>query len=205
MENPYFHDKMKLTAIGDVHGKVHEYKKITDKCKFSICVGDFGFEPEWNWHAKTIEGRHYINPGNHDFGPYMGDQLTQSCGNFGWWDEYQLMTIRGAESIDKHHRIEGLDWFANEELNYQEQLKAFDWYCNVKPKIVISHDCPQSVMEKLFGYPEKSQTRIMLENMFQVHRPELWIFGHHHKSKDIQINATRFICLAELETFQIEI
>lgn len=84
-------------------------------------------------------------------------------------------------------------------------MEAFDKYCEVRPKIVVSHDCPQSVMMQLFRYPEKSQTRTMLEMMFQEHQPELWIFGHHHKSKDEIINGgTRFICLSELETFEIK-
>lgn len=195
---------MKLTIIGDVHGKIERYKEIIDNCEFSICVGDFGFKEEWDWHITTIKGRHWINPGNHDFGPYMKTTLP-STRNFGWWPDYQLMTIRGAESIDKHFRTEGIDWFANEELNYQEQLAAFDWYCKVKPKIVISHDCPQSVMTSLFGYPEKSQTRTMLEMMFQEHQPDFWVFGHHHKNKDVQIGRTRFVCLNELETLTFEI
>lgn len=199
---------MKLTIIGDVHGKVHEYKKIIDKCEFSICVGDFGFEPEWNWLSKQINNNeepwnHWINPGNHDYGPYMRYQINQSCGNFAYFDQFGIFTIRGAESIDKHLRIEGLDWFPNEELNYKEQLEAFDKYLEIRPKIVVSHDCPQSVMEKLFGYPEKSQTRTLLENMFQEHQPELWIFGHYHKSKDVQIEGTRFVCLSELELLKL--
>lgn len=198
---------MKLTVIGDVHGKVHEYKKIIDKCKFSICVGDFGFEPEWGWHSKSIEGDHFINPGNHDYAPDF-DRYNKSLKNWSYFEEYSIFTVRGAESIDKHLRIEGLDWFPNEELNYQEQLEAFDKYCRVKPKIVISHDCPQSVLEKMFkmGWTYgKSQTRTMLEMMVQEHQPALWLFGHHHESKDEVINGTRFICLAELETFTIEI
>lgn len=203
---------MKLTIIGDVHGKVHEYKKIIDKCEFSICVGDFGFQPEWDYIFHYLENlysdsdkfiQHWINMGNHDYIPYLN--IRPSLLNHTWFSNERIFTIRGAESIDKHHRIEGLDWFPNEELNYHEQLEAFDFYCKVKPKIVISHDCPQSVMEKLFGYPEKSQTRIMLEMMFQEHQPDIWVFGHHHKSKDAQINGTRFVCLAELETFDIEL
>lgn len=195
---------MKLTIIGDVHGKVHEYKKITDKCKVSICVGDFGVESEWRWHSKSIEGYHFINPGNHDYAPDF-DRYMRSLQNWTYFDEYSIFTVRGAKSIDKHLRIEGLDWFPNEELSYQEGLEVFDEYVRVKPKVVISHDCPQSVMEQLFGYPEKSSTRQLLEAMFQEHQPELWVFGHHHKSKVEMINRTRFVCLDELETFEIEI
>lgn len=201
---------MKLTIIGDVHGKVHEYKKIIDNCEFSICVGDFGFESEWAWLIKQknnseIPWNHWINMGNHDYIPYY-HVYGPSMKNHMFWPNESIFTVRGAESIDKHLRNEGLDWFPNEELNYKEQLEAFDLYCKVKPKIVISHDCPQSVMERIFkmGWSYgKTQTRTMLEMMFQEHQPNWWFFGHHHESKDEVINGTRFICLNELETFEI--
>jgi Icc-related predicted phosphoesterase len=202
----------KITFIGDVHGKVHEYKKITDKCEFSICVGDFGFQPEWGWFRKYIQQKehrcHVVNMGNHDYIPYVN--VDGSCGNHSVlnFNGSAIFTVRGADSIDKHLRIEGLDWFANEELNYQEQLEAFDEYVKVKPEIVVSHDCPQSVMEKIFkiGWSYgKSQTRTMLHMMFQEHQPKLWVFGHHHQSKDVQINGTRFVCLNELETMTLEL
>ena len=202
---------MKLTIIGDVHENIHEYEKIITNCESSICVGDFGFKHCWDWHMSHEEfaGRHIIIPGNHD--DYSHPHIlynglgSHSIGNYKFWEGYSIFTVRGAESIDKHLRNEGIDWFVNEELNYQEQLEAFDQYVKLKPRIVISHDCPQSVMEKLFGYSEKSQTRTMLEMMFQEHQPDLWVFGHHHKSKDVQIGKTRFICLAELEIFEIEL
>lgn len=197
-----------ITIIGDVHGKLERYKELIAQHEFTICVGDFGFKKEWSeiWPFvfDKLPQQHKCNPGNHDFGPYLSDHPF-SCGNYGWWPAYRLFTVRGADSIDKHLRTEGVDWFANEELNYQEQLEAFDFYCKVKPRIVASHDCPQMVMEQLFGYPEKSQTRAMLQAMFEEHKPEMWIFGHHHKSKDEIIDGTRFICLKELETLTIEI
>jgi len=196
---------MSITFIGDVHGKLEQYKQIIDNCKFSVCVGDFGFKKEWDWYRKNIDqSYHLINPGNHDFIPYI--HTVDGCtGNFYCNYRRSYMTIRGAESIDKHLRQEGVDWFTNEELNYTEQLEAFDRYSQFKPKIMVTHDCPQVVMEQLFGYPEKSQTRTMLQHMFEFHQPDLWVFGHHHKSKDVVINGTRFVCLAELETLTIEI
>lgn len=203
---------MKLTVIGDVHGKINEYKKIIDNCKFSICVGDFGFRPEWSWLIKQKNNsedpwNHWINMGNHDYIPFY-HVYGPSMKNHVFWPKESIFTVRGAESIDKHHRIEGLDWFANEELTYQEGLEAFDCYVESKPKIVISHDCPQSVMNHFWKYSwtfGKSNTRNLLEAMFDAHKPDIWIFGHHHESKDEVINGTRFICLDELETFEIEI
>lgn len=200
---------MKVVIIGDVHGLIRGYQNIINNCDFSICVGDFGFKKEWDWLQSHFGGsNHYINPGNHDYGPVLQYQTNQSCGNFAYFDQFDIFTVRGAESIDKHLRIDGIDWFRNEELNYREQLEAFDKYCEIKPKVVISHDCPQSVLESIFkmGWSYgKTQTRTMLEMMFQEHQPELWIFGHHHTSKDEIVNGTRFICLDELETFDIEL
>ena len=195
---------MKLTIIGDVHGNIHEYQKITENCEMSICVGDFGFKREWDWHRKNIDpSRHLINMGNHDYTPAM--KWDMNCDNF-WCNHIRnYMTIRGAWSIDKARRIEGRDWFANEELTYQEGLIAFDAYVQMKPKIVISHDCPDSIRQTFFGITEKSNTSNLLQAMFEAHQPELWIFGHHHKHRDSEIFGTRFICLEELETFEIEI
>lgn len=196
---------MKITFIGDPHGKIDQLVDlIKGQTGMFISVGDTGFEPQIEkLRQQFISEEFYSVVGNHDWiperysWPYMGDHC--------YFPEFSLFTIRGANSIDKHLRTEGLDWFSDEELNYKQQCEAYDVYVETKPKIVVSHDCPQSVMQSLFGYSEKSQTRIMLEHMFQVHQPELWVFGHHHKSKDVNINGTRFVCLSELETLTIEL
>lgn len=194
-----------LTFIGDPHGKVNEYKSITEKYKKTICVGDFGFKTQWEWHKKNIDPtHHWLVPGNHDYPPMFHEDFC--LGDFAYMSWLgELFSVRGADSIDKHLRTEGIDWFANEELTYAEGMKCLDYYEKCQPKIVVSHDCPQSVMTSLFGYPEKSRTRQLLEAMFEAHKPNLWVFGHHHKSKDVDILGTRFVCLAELETLTIEI
>jgi predicted phosphodiesterase len=192
----------KITFIGDVHGKLEQYKKIIDNCDESICVGDFGFKKEWDWAVKNLTNlKHWINQGNHDDPSYR--KKIPSLGRFSHY-ENKIFTVAGADSIDKHLRTEGVDWFPNEELNYQEQLEAFDLYCNIKPNVVVSHDCPQEIMKQLFGYPEKSQTRTMLQAMLNEHQPDVWIFGHFHTTIRIKIHNTEFICLNELEKFTID-
>jgi hypothetical protein len=200
----------KLTIIGDVHGKISAYGGIVSKIPFrdmSICVGDFGFKYEWDWYLqKKIDGdirpNNHINPGNHDYGPYLNDK-TKSLGNWHYFEDENIFTVRGAWSIDKIHRTEGFDWFDNEELTYAEGLEALDEYVKVKPRIIVSHDCPQHVRNSLFGIVEKSITTNLLQAMFDVHQPELWVFGHHHKHRDANIFGTRFICLEELKTLEI--
>jgi len=166
--------------------------------------GDFGFKREWDWLTKNVSANHLTNPGNHDYGPYVNSH-AHSTGNYKFFPEYNLFTVRGADSIDRIYRVEGRDWWSNEELNYQEQIDAYDNYILNKPRIVISHDCPQCIMEHLFPYTDKSQTRVMLQHMFEEHKPELWIFGHHHSHRDVNILGTRFICLEELQTHIIEL
>ncbi len=129
--------------------------------------------------------------------------MPHSCGNFSFFEDQSIFTVRGAYSIDQYHRTEGSDWFSNEELNYSEFQDLIDYYLEVKPNVVISHDAPHSVRQTLFGITDKSTTSNGLQAMFENHQPDLWIFGHHHQSKDVNINGTRFICLKELETFLI--
>ena len=196
-----------MLIIGDVHTKIKLYHEIISECVESIQVGDFGFQKSWDWLEANVSLNHKVNMGNHDYIPYLNK--PHSLGN--WSFERGIFTIRGANSIDIHKREEGLDWFRNEELNYQETNDVFDAYLRIKPEIVVTHDCPASVAEILFGMPTsgvnkqffKSTTRELLQGLFEEHQPRLHLFGHHHKSKDMIINGTRFICLAELETYNL--
>jgi len=187
-----------MIFIGDVHGKVSRYKSIVDRYDASIQVGDFGFKKEHDWYKKHISPEHKINFGNHDYYPYLNENY--SCGNHSY--DNGIFTIRGADSIDRKFRIDGVDWFRDEELSYLESLEVIDAYRLAKPEIVCSHDCPQSVCEELFGHPP-SFTRKLLDYLLSIHQPLIWVFGHHHQSIDTTIGSTRFKCLAALETFEL--
>ena len=188
-----------ILVIGDVHGKYLDYKEIIDKHNGeSIQLGDFGFNFVHDMHLSFNDvSKHKVLFGNHDDYTYLNRE--HSLGNFFIKDD--LMCIRGADSIDKRFRTINVDWWENEELSYKEMEEVINVYELNKPKIVISHDGPQSIIEELFGIRDKSLTRQGLEQMLGIHTPNIWIFGHHHKSIDITINGCRFICLNELETF----
>lgn len=197
-----------MRIIGDVHTKIARYAEIISTCTDSIQVGDFGFKEEWDWLEENVSLNHKINMGNHDYIPYL--QKPHSLSN--WSFERGIFTIRGAHSVDAYKRNEGLDWFSNEELNYVETNEVFDNWERIKPNIVVSHDCPKSVAEALFGMPTtginkqafKSTTRELLQGLLEIHQPSIWLFGHHHKSNDETINGTRFVCLAELEYIDLD-
>ena len=186
-----------LLIIGDTHGAISVYEKILNihKDYDSIHVGDFGFKYHHNWHLTNIDSnKHKVNFGNHD--DYTFLDKPHSLGNYGMYSE-DIMTVRGAYSIDKWCRTEGIDWWSNEQLNYIEMQEAIDLYTLNKPKIMITHDCPQEVRDYMFRIKDKSLTSNGLQSMFEIHQPDIWIFGHHHKDRVETINGTKFICLGE--------
>ena len=191
-----------MIIIGDVHGKLERYKEIISNSNESICVGDFGFKQQWDELHELNIPQHKINMGNHDYIPYCHTS-PNSLGDYAYLPDHNIFTIRGADSIDKYHRIEGRDWFRDEEVNYTTMLSIIQSYAKHKPDIVISHDCPQTICKSIFGIHDNSFTRLLLEHLFKIHRPKQWIFGHHHKSITKNIFDTTFTCLSELEVLNL--
>jgi predicted phosphodiesterase len=193
-----------LLIIGDVHGKINQYWKLLQNKEFkmSIQVGDFGFRKEHEWFLDNIDyTKNKINFGNHDDYTFLNE--LHSLNNYSYLDNYNLMSVRGAFSIDHYKRKKDIDWWDNEELSYDELQNAIDLYNNKKPNIMITHDCPHEIRKILFNIHDKSITSNGLQIMLEDHQPKIWIFGHHHKSINTIINGTNFICLNELESILI--
>lgn len=210
-----------MFIIGDVHEKhlkyldilndITKYKVKSDNFE-SIQIGDFGFKPSHDWLIKNIDtDKHKILFGNHDYYPYLN--YNHSLGDYGFkniidinGNSKKIFWYRGAASPDKltRPRIENLDWFENEEITDHQYINLIiDIYQIEKPDIIISHNCPQSITPFIHGYEYKTTTNQVLQNMFEIHQPEKWVFGHHHKSINIVNNNTNFICLKELELLEI--
>lgn len=134
-------------------------------------------------------------------------------GNFGLWQVPEtvpggmngdsIFFVRGAWSIDFAYRTVGRDIWLNEELTPDELERALKMYTEVKPSIVVTHTCPQVLENHLvltsgYGPLKKTRTGLGLQKMFDVHKPKLWVFGHHHQEFDKVIDGCRFICLPEL-------
>jgi len=203
-----------MLIIGDVHGKTNQFLDlVADYRKRSsdliIQLGDLGFQKQWkelNQYCKeTNETKLVIVPGNHDdYSSWDDPKLYFMVAQKNQIDfNKELFGLGGANSIDKHLRTEGIDWFPQEEMSYSSLGHAVDLYIEQKPKYMFSHTCPSSVKKQLFGYDESSRTEQALQVMFELHQPEYHFFGHFHRSVDEMINGTRFICLAELQTFEL--
>lgn len=217
---------MKTRFIGDIHGLKYELSILLDNIPQDVNsvvqVGDMGigFGQGDYWHESLDDMMEKVNGrfirGNHD-NPAM-------CKTMKTWIpdglvENDVMFLGGAWSIDYQWRTEGLDLWKDEELSYEELERFIDIYKLIAPSIMVTHDCPLSVSNKLFiesgnafsKQQFKTRTGMALEAMFEIHKPRVWLFGHWHCNADKVIDGTRFICLNELsyadvdmETFEVD-
>jgi len=197
-----------MIIVGDVHGKINSFLKLLKKIpkKEIIQLGDLGFKEEHDWALKNHKKYNFkVLFGNHDYYPMLNEE--HSLGNWGFNtlnDGRVVFWVRGANSIDLHHRTEGVDWFSNEELTYMEFHDIINHYEKIKPDVMITHDCPDIIVEELFKFNSfKSITSQGLGAMFSLHQPEQWIFGHHHKDVTKIINNCQFTCLNELNYIEL--
>jgi len=216
-----------MLVIGDIHCKVKKYLALLERENplHSIQVGDFGYKKAYDEFIDyPIDiTRHQIFMGNHDFYPYLGYPF--SLGDYGFFtiEGKDIGFVRGAKTVSQEsmYRVEAKSWLernerSNEWENYDDlcfpmdeelSLKEFESVADVityrTPTIMLSHDCPAEVCEKMFNIKDKTKTRNGLQSVWEKHQPDVWIFGHHHKSKTMQMNGTKFICLSELETINI--
>lgn len=206
---------MSITIIGDVHGYTKSYQKWLrdnlDPEHRSIQIGDMGLGfPGVGLPAPgtpAVGPSHKFFRGNHD-APAKCRQHPNYLGDYGYLEQDKLFWVAGAFSIDKMWRVEDVSWWADEELSYPELEKAIDLYLQVKPRFVLSHDCPEKASQTLlysmsgdyFAAKAEcitSRTCQALQAMLNLHQPEKWIFGHYHVDKTFTVPGytTEFICV----------
>lgn len=208
----------KFRFVGDVHGHLYEFKLVVESKPKDIDkiiqVGDFGigFGQSDYWHESLdeymIENNIYFLRGNHDNPTQCGEMQNNLMAG----QHKDFFVIPGAWSIDYAYRTEGISWWKDEELSYEELDRMLSIYNLVRPRVMVTHDCPLSVSNKLFiergksfsGMQYKTRTGSALEEMFKLHKPKLWLFGHWHCDVDEVIDGTRFICLNEMSYVDVD-
>lgn len=196
--------RSRILVIGDIHGKISRYHNLIQNQhpEQSIQLGDFGFAREHEWFLNTMDCKqHKVLFGNHDDYTYLNRE--HSLGDFSVLHDGEIMAIRGGYSIDKAYRTMGVDWWPEEEMNFETWSRCIDTYQQTRPIIVLSHECPVEPLVQMFGITAPSNTANGLQALFDIHQPALWIFGHHHKNKRKVIRGTEFLCLAEGESHVI--
>lgn len=204
--------------IGDKHGLWNDYQTVIHGCERTVQLGDFGigFGQGDHWHDRVndiVDGKqHRFIRGNHDNPGKCKDML-------GWIPdgtvENDVMYIGGAWSIDQDYRTPGHDWWAAEELSANELTTLYSVYTTVKPRVMLTHDCPTLAAYHMFiraglrtyGNNTLTLTRTgeMFQKMFEAHQPEQWYFGHWHHTKRMQIDRTVFQCLGELDYMDVDL
>ena len=197
-----------ITLIGDVHGKYEHYHKIvrqTERHPYTLQIGDFGFKYDT---LKNVDStRHLILPGNHDHYDTCYNH-PHFLGDYGYTslNRIDFFYYRGAYSIDRQYRTIGIDWWENEQVNIDQFMKARELYRDIKPEVMITHDCPQDIALQMLEPGQRVYENITswaLQELYNIHQPKLWFFGHWHRSVKIQHGNTQFVCLNELETYTL--
>ena len=197
-----------MIFVGDVHGKFSQFGKIVEDNpgKRIWQVGDMGIG--FGQYPSAFSPNVRFIRGNHDnpllCGPhinYLGDYGVEIIRENK--ELRSVFYVSGAFSTDQLYRTEGRDWWRGEELTYRQGQDCIDEYVKFRPEIVLSHDCPKSVVELICGTANNTATNQLLQAVFELHQPKLWVFGHHHISWQQKVQGTQFICLNELETVEI--
>jgi len=209
-----------ITLIGDIHGDLKAWYNLVQEAKQSVQVGDFGIGfLSGETHEKLEEffkanQQHEFIRGNHD-NPALCKSMKNGYIPDGTVDVFgttKIMYIGGAESYDRNYRLlHNLPWWPEEELTYEEQLHVFDAYVAQKPDIVVSHDAPQTAIQKLMvdtgivRHYQPSSTQKFLDALWKEHQPSKWFFGHWHVDVTGTIENTEFKCLGINEACVVEI
>ena len=116
-------------------------------------------------------------------------------------DNKKLFVIRGASSIDKEYRKEGVDWWRDEVLSEEEkkEIIAFLEKNDISLDYVISHTAPSFLVEKLIEKFDVNPKKIdevsdfldEIYNKYLKGKFKYWLFGHFHLDCEID----NFICL----------
>ena len=216
---------MTLTRlIGDIHGQVNDYKVYAiDQFEGPVVqIGDFGigFGQGDYWHESVDDyhtrGGHRFIRGNHD-NPGM-------CKTMSSWIkdgtvENDVMFIGGAWSIDNpvappgwYRRTAGYDWWVDEECSDEQFEQMFETYKTVKPRVMITHDCPAKISYPMFwgsgflkGPTYPNRTSAWFDRFIDAHEPEEWYFGHWHQTMQYKYGRTHFHCIGILDYVDVEL
>lgn len=174
-----------------------------NKCHTILGYGPFNFIERYVGYLDAVKDEPLV---------YNFKNVSPHCmGNFGNWTipEFgDVFHVRGAWSIDGNYRRRyNYSWFPREQLSSFECMKCMRTYQDIKPDVVLSHDAPLSFIPNMrlaywddFGSKAISNnTNRLLQELLEIHRPKLWVFGHYHQKHDQVIDGTRFVCLNQCD------
>jgi Icc-related predicted phosphoesterase len=185
-----------IAFIGDVHGEFGgfydlflRYPALMD-ADAVIQVGDFGLTPEC---AYTPPPRPvYWLDGNHEYYPDIADltEPTEVRPNTVFVPRGQVLDLAGyrvgflggAESRDRHTRVEGVSWFPEESIRYADMLR---FPADAAVDILASHTPPAHVVRIMLGRADVDPSAQAVEAVWDGLGRPLCVSGHMHERRTI--------------------
>jgi len=187
-----------ITFIGDVHQNYKFLYNSIDQNKSSsliLCVGDIELGQPSCPNLKKLPKKFKFLQGNHDSIEEC-NKYSNFLGRFGYIRKYDLFYIGGAMTPPHPRWVAGYNWWDTEELTLREMKEAADLYNKIKPSLLVTHDCNESIARLLLPEIEHiSNTQRLIENLKLNHQPKYHVFGHWHTSFKQKINNTFCTCV----------
>lgn len=196
---------MKIGLVGDTHGRdLYKIENVMH-CDLIIVLGDFGFNGknliELCYILKSNNKTLLFVDGNHEkfnkinrskeiglYGStvdvYANNIYRLKRGHIYNIDGHKFLAFGGAKSLDRHIRVDNIDWFDCEEYNNDEKETLIENLIanNYKVDYILTHDCPSTLSELIYSREDcfYSRTSTLLSNISQMVEFKNWFFGHHH-------------------------
>ena len=109
-------------------------------------------------------------------------------------DGHKIFTMGGAKTIDRHRRIEGVDWFREEDISYNETNIALDNLAKVNNVVdyIFTHTVGKEFISKkinkTYESPDSYSGSInnFLDYINDIINYKDWYFGHFHFDEDFE-------------------
>lgn len=212
-----------IVTIGDIHGlfsRLNDLLKQIDPKSDDIIIylGDIGLfnrRKDWQKRLKKVlkkyDCTHYLIRGNHDNPSVFYKDDTMPNVKFintpVVIPELKGIMIPGGVSIDQQYRIEGRDWWSNEEINERMVDAAIE--ANTVPiETIFSHvgpvpynapSPPSYVYRDPIALNCMENEKKVIGRILDKIQPKNWYYGHYHLSSITSINNTNCYCINELE------
>lgn len=204
--------------MGDVHGnyqwvasqlKMMRRSLPAEDPLIVLSLGDWGFWPGSSFPARIAEiardldMRVWVTPGNHEDPAQYNDPVWQSDnpaedtrsvivlkrGTRWEWHGRKWLSVGGAVSPDRNHRIETISWWPEEEL----QPREVDAIIKDGPAdALVTHDLGSAIDLRLPPWPrswgESTERaclnhRKLMQQLADNVMPQWWYHGHYHLSR----------------------
>lgn len=211
-----------VVVMGDSHGQWNVLNRFMRDNKSSVIFqcGDFGYWPNyWDLSLKKIKNKYhdctiYFCDGNHeDHWALRGKWAKNNYKlepielkkNIFWMprgstleleDGRVVMFMGGADSVDKHTRTPGVDWFPDELISQRDLELALG--NSSKADVIISHTNPKEFIfdiDNIYGRKHDDPSQEALSVLLEQYKPDLWFFGHYHQYTEGQYKNTKWYTL----------